>query len=70
MSARDPGTDWSRFRKCPVCHAAMGEPCEVLTGVPRDEPHTTRQTRTGMDDVIAELTAERFGTVMPPDRPT
>lgn len=62
-------TDWSRYRKCPVCFALTGEPCVWMAGKPRDEPHSTRPLRANLDEVIAELTAERFGTVMPPDRP-
>ena len=57
MSRQDPGaatgqptTDWSAFRKCPVCFAAIGAPCLSLSGTAsraRDLPHTSRELRTG-----------------------
>lgn len=47
--------DWNRYRKCPVCFAALAAPCMTLTGtcaadaaaVPRDRPHSRRQLRAG-----------------------
>jgi len=50
--------DWSEFRKCPECLAALGQPCKSLDGVVvrgqvtevqlniRDRPHSTRKRRT------------------------
>ncbi len=50
---------WDRWRKCPVCHAALGRPCRTLSGtvvngraldaaeVDRNRPHSRRQLRTG-----------------------
>jgi hypothetical protein len=49
-------TDWTRYRKCPHCHAETGEACTSLTGalgdgstvrIDRDRPHGGRQPRTG-----------------------
>jgi hypothetical protein len=50
-------TDWSRYRKCPVCFAPLEQPCTTLSGgvafvespvqVDRDRPHTRRPLRTG-----------------------
>jgi hypothetical protein len=48
------GTDWARWRKCPVCFALIGEPCMQLTGsrgrspvyVKLAKPHATRKART------------------------
>lgn len=50
--------DWSRYRSCPVCFAALGEPCMVITGYVVDAlgksvtvlavaPHSTRQGLAG-----------------------
>jgi hypothetical protein len=54
--------DWSRWRKCPVCFAAIGAPCMSISGgfshghpypvvepvtVAADRPHSTRKPRTG-----------------------
>ncbi len=47
--------DWSRYRKCPVCAAGLGEPCIERTSfqgghhdpIETDRPHTGRQLRTG-----------------------
>lgn len=47
--------DWARYRKCRVCFAGTGDPClrriEVRLGVtrhvPAEEPHRSRQLRTG-----------------------
>ena len=52
-------TDWSRYRKCRVCFAAMGQPCTSRSGalvgdryvadavtLLRDEPHSPRELRT------------------------
>lgn len=46
-------TDWSRYQKCPVCHAELGQPCLALSGrntngpvaVAADEPHSSRKLR-------------------------
>lgn len=49
-------TDWSRWRACPVCNAALGEPCTSLTGTLGDgttaavhtsSPHGGRKPRIG-----------------------
>ena len=54
-------TDWSTYRKCPVCFSALGTACKKLTGVEvehgsgvpiwgdvdRDRPHSRRKLRTG-----------------------
>jgi hypothetical protein len=48
--------DWSRYRKCPVCIAVLGEPCVSLSGTLSDgstirlsprRPHSGRTERTG-----------------------
>jgi len=51
--------DWTHYRKCPSCGAAIGEPCTRLDGtietngvpdprrVARDIPHGRRPLRTG-----------------------
>ena len=53
--------DWNRYRKCPVCFAALGQPCTLRTGallegvgdveygvtLLRDRPHSGRPLRTG-----------------------
>lgn len=50
-------TDWTAWRKCPVCGAGIGQPCKALTGVvvdgravdavevPMDTPHFRRRER-------------------------
>lgn len=55
-------TDWSVYRKCPVCFAELGEACTTITGAlihghpypqvdpvrsNRDRPHSRRKLRTG-----------------------
>lgn len=49
-------TDWTRWRKCPVCYAETGQPCMDLTGMrasgkladqPAARPHGSRKPRTG-----------------------
>lgn len=47
--------DWSRYRKCPVCFAKIGEPCLSQSGltiggqaaIPLDTPHFRRELRAG-----------------------
>lgn len=49
--------DWSGFRKCPVCHALIGEACRSLSGTVMngrpdavvtvlDRAHSSRRPRT------------------------
>jgi len=46
-------TDWSRYRKCPVCAAEIGEACLALSGIGPDgevreeagRPHGSRKQR-------------------------
>ena len=48
-------TRWQDYRKCPVCRAAIGDPCTALTGggplgLDKQElflPHVSRQLRKG-----------------------
>lgn len=49
--------DWSRYRKCPVCFAELGEPCLELSGLSAtggpvaaetDRPHGGRPLRAGV----------------------
>jgi hypothetical protein len=43
--------DWSRYRKCPVCFALLGEPCVQLSGTTTilrtDRAHSSRKLRLG-----------------------
>lgn len=50
--------DWRRFRKCPVCHALIGEACRSLSGTVMngrpdavvtvlDRPHSSRKPKKG-----------------------
>jgi hypothetical protein len=47
--------DWARWRKCPVCFAELGEPCQRMTGLTADgpvsiealSPHGGRELRAG-----------------------
>lgn len=42
--------DWSRFQKCPVCFALLGEPCVQLSGsatLRSERVHSSRKLRTG-----------------------
>lgn len=49
-------TNWSQWRKCPVCHVATSQPCRSLSGTVTggrpdgivtvlDEPHKLRKRR-------------------------
>jgi hypothetical protein len=51
--------NWARFRKCPSCAAALGQPCVLLAGAietngvadpnspERSAPHRNRKLRAG-----------------------
>jgi hypothetical protein len=47
--------DWERYRKCPVCGAALGKQCRTRSSygyypeVAADEPHSTRELRAGRE---------------------
>lgn len=51
------GPDWSRYRKCGVCHAESGVPCRTMSGggpngalfggLPRERAHSGRRPKRG-----------------------